>query len=81
MYKICKVCPKCYNENFVNCSEDTFACVECGAIYDNVNQLEDMDFQEKISIEVPARKILKLKPTKIASVKRADVLKFSDIED
>lgn len=45
MYKICKVCPNCYNENFSNCSDDTFACVECGAIYDSVRQLEDMDFE------------------------------------
>ena len=43
-YKICKVCPNCYNENFSNCSDDTFACVECGVIYDNVMQLENMDF-------------------------------------
>ena len=45
MYKICKVCPNCYNENFYNCDDGDFACVECGRIYDNVMQLEDMDFE------------------------------------
>ena len=45
MYNIMKVCPNCYNENFVNDSDDNFICVECGRSYSNVNQLEDMDFE------------------------------------
>lgn len=47
MYKICKVSPNCYNENFYNCDDGDFACVECGRIYDNVMQLEDMDFESE----------------------------------
>ena len=81
MYKIIKVCPNCYNENFENCSDDTFACVECGTIYDSVNQLEDMDFQEDISINIPPRKIIQLKPTRISNIKRADLLKCLDVEE
>ena len=45
MYNICKVCPECYNENFYNCSNGSFVCAECGKVYDDVSQLEDMNFE------------------------------------
>lgn len=46
MWRIVKVCPKCLGGEFDKCTDGSFACIECGSVYDDMDDLENMDYEE-----------------------------------
>lgn len=47
MWRVAKVCPKCLGGEFDKSEHDgSFICTECGAVHDDMNDLEDMDYEE-----------------------------------
>lgn len=46
MWRIAKVCPNCLGAEFEKTEDGCFTCVECNEEYDDVNDLENMDYAE-----------------------------------
>ena len=47
MWRIAKVCPNCLEAEFEKCEEDgSFTCSGCGEVYDDMDDLENMDYME-----------------------------------
>lgn len=47
MWRIAKVCPNCLEGEFNKCEEDgSFICSGCGEVYDDINDLENMDYED-----------------------------------
>lgn len=47
MWRVVKICPKCLNGEFDRDEQDgSFICTECGEVFDDMDDLENMDIEE-----------------------------------
>lgn len=46
MWRVVKVCPKCLCGEFEKNEHGEYVCIECEEVYDDMDDLENMDFEE-----------------------------------